>query len=185
MCHYVFHCLFDDPSSWLPFLIGCLPTCAWIYLLLSCIDLKQIGLVGPEDDIASIATLKMSPMFTLLNMHVHLYTPMNQPWWRNLLFSLKHGIWIIVKVRKSREAIATRSLALSQSMGDPWHQFLNKPKCIKGLRMPIQNHPDALEQRMLFSHKQISGSPFWWKCASINQPVGRLEKLRPPLPQRG
>lgn len=41
---------------------------------------KQIGLVGPEDDIAYIAALKMPPIFTLLNMDdVHLYTPMNQP----------------------------------------------------------------------------------------------------------
>lgn len=52
---------------------------------------KQIGLIGLEDDISYIAALKVLPMFTWLNMDdVHFYTPMNQPWWRNLLFSLKH-----------------------------------------------------------------------------------------------
>ena len=175
MCHYVFQCLFDDPSSWLPFLIGCLPTCAWIYLLLSCIDLKQIGLVGPEDDIASIATLKISPMFTLLNMHVHLYTPMNQPWWRNLLFSLQHlHLDHCEGPQKSRSNCNSVWVGIVTVHGWSMTPVSQQPKVHQGFE-------DANSKIILmhwsygcyFQHKHISGSPFWWKCASINQPVGR------------
>lgn len=108
---------------------------------------------GPGGGVASIAALKMYPMFTPLNMDVHRYTPMNQPWWRNLLFSHQHrhldhcegpqksrsncnSVWFgIVKVHGWSMTPVSQHAKLLQVINS----------LLTGLRKPIQNHhPDAL-----------------------------------------